>query len=77
MYSIHFSKTHLSKLLQFAEDGKQVVIARGKKPIVRLVPCSQLPNESKPEVGTVTSKALKIKEKREIAGRVGDAVVYF
>ena len=42
-----------------------------------MVPCAQLPNDSRPEVGTVTSKALKIVEKREIAGRVGDTVVYF
>ena len=29
------------------------------------------------EVGTVTSKSIKIVEKREVAGRVGDTVVYF
>ena len=77
MFTVHFAKTNLSKLLAQAEDGKQVVIARGKKPIVRLVPCSQLPNEQRPEVGTVTSKLIKIVEKREIAGSVGDTVVYF
>ena len=56
MFTVHFAKTNLSKLLAQAEDGKQVVLARGKKPIARLVPCSQLPNEQRPEVGTVTSK---------------------
>ena len=77
MYTVHFTKTNLSKLLLDVEDGKQVVIGRGKKPIARMVPCAQLPNDSRPEVGTVTSKALKIVEKREIVGRVGDTVVYF
>ena len=77
MYTVHFAKTNLSKLLLQVEDGKQVVLARGKKPIARLVPCSQLPNEQRPEVGTVTSKLIKIVEKREIAGSVGDTVVYF
>ena len=77
MYTVHFAKTNLSKLLQDVEDGKQVVLARGKKPIARMVPCSQLPNDSRPEVGTITSKPIKIVEKREVAGRIGDTVVYF
>ena len=77
MYTVHFAKTNLSKLLQDVEDGKQVVLARGKKPIARMVPCSQLPNDSRPEVGTITSKPFKIVEKREVAGRIGDTVVYF
>jgi prevent-host-death family protein len=77
MYTVHFAKTNLSKLLLQVEDGKQVVLARGKKPIARLVPCSQLPNEQRPEVGTVTSRPIKVNEKREISGSVGDTVVYF
>jgi len=77
MYTVHFAKTNLSKLLQDVEDGKQVVLARRKKPIARMVPCSQLPNDNRPEVGTVTSKPIKIVEKREVAGRIGDTVVYF
>ena len=77
MYTVHFAKTNLSKLLVLAEDGKQVVLARGKKPIARLVPCSQLPNNQRPEVGTVTSKPFKLIDKREVAGSVGDTVVYF
>jgi prevent-host-death family protein len=77
MYTVHYAKTNLSKLLLQVEDGKQVVLARGKKPIARLVPCSQLPNKDRPEVGTVTSEMIKIVEKREIAGKIGDTVVYF
>ena len=77
MYTVHYAKTNLSKLLLQVEDGKHVVLARGKKPIARLVPCSQLPNKVRPEVGTVTSEMIKIVEKREIAGKIGDTVVYF
>jgi len=77
MYTVHYAKTNLSKLLLQVEDGKHVVLARGKKPIARLVPCSQLPNKDRPEVGTVTSEMIKIVEKREIAGKIGDTVVYF
>tara|TARA_B100002019_G_scaffold45395_1_gene38169 strand:+ start:249 stop:482 length:234 start_codon:yes stop_codon:yes gene_type:complete len=77
MFTVHFAKSNLSKLLSDVEDGKQVVLARGKKPIARLVPCSQLPNKNRPDVGTITSKPLKLVEKREVAGSVGDTVVYF
>ena len=34
--NIHEAKTQFSKLIQAAVNGKQVIIARGNKPIVRL-----------------------------------------
>ena len=34
--NIHQAKTQLSKLIQAAINGKQVIIARGNKPVVRL-----------------------------------------
>jgi antitoxin (DNA-binding transcriptional repressor) of toxin-antitoxin stability system len=34
--NIHEAKTQLSRLIQAALDGKQVIIARGNKPVVRL-----------------------------------------
>ena len=34
--NIHEAKTQLSKLIQAAPNGKQVIIARGNKPVVRL-----------------------------------------
>ena len=42
-----------------------------------MIPCSQLPNPNRPKVGTITSKPIKVVEKREIAGSIGDTVVYF
>jgi prevent-host-death family protein len=36
-HSIHEAKTHLSRLIERAEAGEDVVIARGKTPVVRLV----------------------------------------
>ena len=36
-YTVHQAKTNLSKLLEEACSGKEVVIARGKKPVARLV----------------------------------------
>ena len=35
--NIHEAKTHLSRLIQEALDGNDVVIARGNEPLVRLV----------------------------------------
>ena len=34
--NIHEAKTQLSKLIQAALDGKQVIIAKGNRPVVRL-----------------------------------------
>lgn len=38
IHSIHAAKTHLSRLIERAEAGEEVVIARGKIPVVRLTP---------------------------------------
>lgn len=38
MYTVHEAKTNLSKLLRKAARGEEVVIARGKKAVARLVP---------------------------------------
>src|SRR5208337_2570718 len=35
-YTVHEAKTHLSKLIERAERGEEVIIARGDKPVVRL-----------------------------------------
>jgi len=36
--TIHAAKTNLSRLIEAACAGEEVVIARGKVPVVRLVP---------------------------------------
>jgi antitoxin (DNA-binding transcriptional repressor) of toxin-antitoxin stability system len=35
--SIHEAKTHLSKLIQRALEGEEIIIAKGKQPMVQLV----------------------------------------
>lgn len=35
--NMHEAKTHLSRLIQDAIDGEEVIIARGNVPLVRLV----------------------------------------
>ena len=41
--TIHKAKTQLSKLIEQVERGEEVVIARGKEPVARLVPYIQEP----------------------------------
>ena len=36
-HSIHAAKTHLSRLIERAERGEEVVIARGSTPVARLI----------------------------------------
>jgi prevent-host-death family protein len=37
-FTIHQAKAQLSKLIARAEVGEEIIIARGKKPVVRLTP---------------------------------------
>ena len=39
--TVHAAKTNLSKLIDAALAGEDVVIAKGSKPVVRLVPIRQ------------------------------------
>jgi prevent-host-death family protein len=36
--NLHFAKTHLSRLIQQAMSGEEVILARAGTPLVRLVP---------------------------------------
>ncbi len=44
--NVYEAKTHLSKLLQEAVDGEDIVIARDGVPLVRLVPVEPVPRRS-------------------------------
>jgi prevent-host-death family protein len=37
-YTVHQAKTNLSRLLEEAAEGKEVIIARGDEPVALLVP---------------------------------------
>jgi prevent-host-death family protein len=38
--SVHEAKTHLSRLLRRVENGEEIVISRGGKPVAKLVPAA-------------------------------------
>jgi prevent-host-death family protein len=42
-YTIHAAKTNLSKLVARAEAGEEIVLARGKEPVVKLIPVATRP----------------------------------
>ena len=46
--TVHQAKTHLSKLIAAAERGEEVVIARGNKPAVRIVPVAVVAEAATP-----------------------------
>jgi len=46
--TIHKAKTELSKLIEKACRGEEIVIARGKKPVVRLVAIEDKRGKRKP-----------------------------
>jgi prevent-host-death family protein len=38
VHTIHEAKTNLSKLIQKAREGEEVIIAKGKEPVAKIVP---------------------------------------
>jgi len=45
--NIHHAKTHLSRLIQKAIEGEEVIIAKGNKPIVKLMQILNAPQNRK------------------------------
>jgi prevent-host-death family protein len=46
--TIQCAKTNLSRLIKRAERGEEIVIARGRQPVVRLVPLKKTPKKRVP-----------------------------
>jgi prevent-host-death family protein len=56
--NVHEAKTHLSRLLDQAHAGQEIILAKAGKPYARLVPLATSPAQRRPG---------------RLAGRVGDA----
>jgi prevent-host-death family protein len=52
--TIHQAKTQLSKLIARAQAGEEIVIARGKEPVVRLAPVAK--KKVRPKAGLLKGK---------------------
>lgn len=48
MVNVHEAKTHLSRLLDQAHAGEEIILAKGGKPYARLVPLERLPGKRQP-----------------------------
>jgi prevent-host-death family protein len=46
--TIHQAKTNLSKLIERASQGEEIIIARGSKPVARLVPVGAVKGKRQP-----------------------------
>lgn len=49
-FTVHEAKTQLSKLIEQACRGEEVIIARGAHPVVRLVPVGEVKGRRQPGV---------------------------
>ena len=54
--TIHQAKTNLSRLIEKASEGEEVIIARGAKPVARLVPVGEVRGKRQP--GSLKGKLL-------------------
>jgi prevent-host-death family protein len=46
--TIHQAKTNLSKLIERASQGEEIIIARGAKPVAKLVPVGTVKGKRQP-----------------------------
>jgi prevent-host-death family protein len=49
-YNVHAAKTHLSRLIEEAAAGEEVVIARAGKPVARLLPFEPRAEPRRPDL---------------------------
>lgn len=52
-FTVHEAKTNLSRLISCALKGEEIIIAKGKTPVVRLIPVEP---KGKREFGTLKGK---------------------
>jgi prevent-host-death family protein len=58
-FNIHEAKTQLSKLIKKVSNGEEIIIAKGNKPVAKLIHFSQ--NKKVRKIGSAKGK-IKIKE---------------
>jgi prevent-host-death family protein len=46
--TVHQAKTNLSKLIERASQGEEIIIARGSKPVAKLVPIGAVKGKRQP-----------------------------
>jgi prevent-host-death family protein len=56
--TIHYAKTHLSRLLKEVQKGKQVIILHGETPVAQIIPLGSTQSK-RPPVGKPTSEPVR------------------
>ncbi len=51
MFNIHEAKTHLSRLVEKAAKGETFVIAKAGRPMVKVVPYTEVEPAARPRIG--------------------------
>jgi prevent-host-death family protein len=54
--NIHAAKTHLSRLIDQAAGGEEIVIARAGRPVAKLVPLTEAPQKPKRVLGLMAGR---------------------
>jgi prevent-host-death family protein len=54
--NIHAAKTHLSRLVDAAASGEEILIARAGKPVARLAPLQDAPVRPRRRLGLLAGK---------------------
>ena len=52
--SVHEAKTHLSRLIERVLAGEEIVVARNKEPVIKLIPA--IPPKKKPLLGALKGR---------------------
>ena len=47
LHNVHEAKSQLSKLIERAEQGEEIIIARAGKPVIKLVPYEKIAAQRK------------------------------
>ena len=67
MVNIHEAKTHLSKLIERAERGEEIIIARAGKPVIHLAPV--MPAKKKRRLGFLAGYDFRVPDDFNEMGR--------
>jgi prevent-host-death family protein len=54
--NIHAAKTHLSRLVDAAAAGEEILIARAGRPVARLVPLQDAPARTRRQLGRLAGQ---------------------
>ncbi len=75
MVNVHEAKTHLSRLLEQAHAGQEIILAKAGKPYARLVPLAPGKGQRRPGRlrGRVTEEFFEPLPEEELAAWEGDA----